>query len=74
MTVFKLVQFVVLLVSCLSLLVVALWIFPRLYLATHSTRIANSIRRHPIIHIVWGLIGLAVGCLFLWAIRPVVSE
>ena len=65
MTALKLLQFICLSLAALSGLVLALWIFPRLFLASYSTRIAQSVRLHPIIHLAWGLIGVAVAYLLL---------
>jgi hypothetical protein len=65
MTALKLTQIICLSLAALSGLVLALWIFPRLFFASYSTRIAQSIRLHPIIHVAWGLVGLAVVYLLL---------
>ena len=63
MTTVMLVLFVFLEVLAFSAWVLAVWIFPRLFLAQYSPQIWESIRRHPVIHIIWALIGLAAICL-----------
>ena len=66
----KLIQDVLLCLAVLSALVLAFWVFPRLFLASYSDPIWQSIRRHPVVHVVWGVVGLAAAYLLFKMTSP----
>ena len=70
MAALKTIQAVFALTAILSAFVVAFWIFPRLFLAQYSPAIWQSIRRHPTLHLIWGVAGLAAIYLFFQMARP----
>ena len=74
MTTVKIIQDIVICLAVVSALVIAFWIFPRLFLASYSPKIWQSIRRHPIIHLFWGLAGLLAIYLVFRFMTPVIAR
>lgn len=70
MTTLRLIQDLLMWVAVFSALVIAFWIFPRLFLACYSPRIWQSIRRYPVVHLVWGLAGFLAVYLFFKIMSP----
>jgi len=60
MNTLKLIQDVLMVTAIIAGLVVAFWIFPRLFLAQYSPAIWGSIRRHPILHVIWGAVACGI--------------
>ncbi len=73
MTTLKLIEVILLWLTVISIWVVALWIFPRLFVAPSSPAISQSIRRHPFLHLLWGLAGIAAVYLFIKNMIPVIA-
>ena len=73
MTTLKLIQNVVMLTVIFAALVIAFWIFPRLFLALCSPAIWQSIRRHPILHLLWAVAGLTAIYVFFQMMGPAIA-
>jgi hypothetical protein len=62
----KLILYVLMWITIIAAVVIVLWIFPRLFLAQYSPAIRENIRRHPVLHLAWGVLACGiVYCLFL---------
>lgn len=58
MTTLKHIESILLWLAVISISVVAVWIFPRLFVAPSSPPISQSIRRHPFLHLLWASLEL----------------
>lgn len=70
MTNIKFYKDIVLSLAVISIWVLAVWIFPRLFLALSSAAISQSIKHHPFLHGLRGFAGIAALYLVIKGMAP----